>query len=470
MTDLVLQWATRLGKTFFGEACTEFYADVSPGPQMFAAPDEKLAKEVLGRTVKMIEHCPRLSGQLLPEHRRSADSIELSHCRVFLAWSRSVSTLADKPVRFGHAAEVDKWVQLMTSMEADPEKLFDDRFKEFSRFKRLKESTPTIRGRSRIEKARKRSTNCSFYVPCPHCSHYQTLRMGNAGEHGRLEWDKTEDGRHDPDLARATAHYRCEACEGEIRDHHRAQMLRRGVWAPEGCGVDSKKAAAAAKRWQEQLNAADWYGDLLSKAKGDDGEPLWRGWKAADWITGTPARDGRTAGYHLSSLYATSLTWGDIAAEFVNSKDSPQLLRNFRNQWLAETWEMVKRRHTWEELGGRLAADYDRGVVPAAAWFLTAGVDVQEDRAYWIVRAWGERKTSWLIDWGMVRKSVNEQGQPGLNSDLKQLVPVLIERAWPVDGQTAEGFDKLWAAIVAVDTGHRIHDVHQWMRDVANPR
>lgn len=467
--DIVLQWATRLGKTFFGQACTMFYADVTPGPQMFAGPDEKLAKEVASRTARMLSHCPRLAEQLPPPHRRKDDRIDLAHCRMHVAWSRSVSTLADKPVQFGHAGEVDKWVQESTSLEADPLKLFDDRFKEFSRFKRLKESTPTVRNRSRIETARKRSSNCQYYTPCPHCGHYQTLRMGNRGEPGRLEWDAAEDGRQDTELARATARYVCEGCEGQIHDRHRARMLRHGVWVPEGCGVDSKQAAKAAKRWQERLSAADWYGDLLSEA-GDDGASLWRGWQHAGWVTGTPVRDGRAAGYQLSSLYATSLSWGDIAAEFVASKDSPQLLRNFKNQWLGETWEATRRRHTWEDLGKRLSADYDRGVVPSAVWFLTAGVDVQEDRAYWTVRAWGERKTSWLIDWGIARKTVNSHGQFGPNSDLKQLVSALIERSWPVDGQTSEGFDKLWAAIVGIDTGHRIHEVHQFMREVNNPR
>ena len=231
----------------------------------------------------MIEHCPRSQPQLAPPHRRNWHRIELDACRVHIAWSRSVSTLADKPVRFGHANEVDKWVHEATSSEANPLKLFTDRFKEFARYKRLLEGTPTIHGQSRIEAARLTSTDCRLHVPCPHCCHYQTLRME------QIAWSKPEDDETDKiELARQTAHYVCESCQGEILDSHRPTMLRHGVWCPAGCEVNDQLAAAAARRWQQRLDESNWYGELTAKAKGADDETLWRGWQHADWIIGTP--------------------------------------------------------------------------------------------------------------------------------------------------------------------------------------
>jgi len=43
---------------------------------------------------------------------------------------------------------------------------------------------------------------------------------------------------------------------------------------------------------------------------------------------------------------------------------------------------------------------YARGAVPAGVRVLTAGVDVQQNRLVYVVRGWGVRQESWLIDEG----------------------------------------------------------------------
>ncbi len=373
-----LQWASRLGKTFYGQCALMKTADCDPCPLMFASADQKLAVEVTDRTYRMLAKCPPLRDQLRPVHRRKQDLIDLDSCRCFVGWSRSVSTLADKAVRVGHANEIDKWEHETTSKEADPLKLFADRFKEFPSHKRICESTPAQKHSSRVEKGRLASTNCRYWVPCPHCGQYQTLKMQ------RIEWDKNEAGKSEKDLARRTARYQCEPCGKDIYDQHRGAMMRAGVWVPEGCSVDDAKASAAAKR-QTQTNC----------------QPF-KGWPLADWITGTPLRDGRDAGYQLSSLYALSLGWGDIAAEWIDCQKNPQNLRNFVNQWLAETWENVKRKATWEEVGKRLIVDkLPRLMVPVWASLLTIGVDRQEDDRYpWIIVAWGAKRRPAVIGYG----------------------------------------------------------------------
>jgi phage terminase large subunit GpA-like protein len=372
-----LQWGSRLGKTFFGQCASMFYADTNPRPEMFASADKKLALEVVDRTYRMVERCSSLRDQLLPPHQRRQDLIKFDSCRMYVAWARSVSSLADKAVRFGHANEIDKWEHLSTSKEADPLKLFTDRFKEFHSHKKICESTPSIKGRSRVEAGRLASSNCLFHVPCPHCGRYQVLKME------RIKWDKDENGKSDKDVARRTAYYQCDnvSCTEPILDEHRIPMLRLGVWVPEGCGVDDEKAREAANQWADI-----------------DTSP-WGGWSTADWITGTPKRDGPDAGYQLSSLYAWSLGWGEIAAEFVSSQ-AAQNLRNFINQWLSETWELRAREQTWEQLGGRLINDVPPGIVPEGFHMLTFGGDQQEDRSVYVVDAWDGEGRSHTIAYG----------------------------------------------------------------------
>jgi phage terminase large subunit GpA-like protein len=274
---------------------------------------------------------------------------------------------------------------------------------------------------SRIERGRLASFNAAFWVPCPHCRRYQTLRMD------RVTWDKTEAGKSDKDLARRTARYVCAHCDAEIRDEHRGPMMRAGVWIPEGCGCDDEKARDAAEAWKQ------------------DGRPAWRGWSDSPWITGTPLRDGRDAGYQLSSLYALSLSWGDIAAEFVDSKKNPQNLRNFVNQWLAETWEIASRKASWEEVAQRLIdPEITRGVVPLWASMLTMAIDRQaDDRHPWVVDAWGPGRRCASIAYGYA--ATPEEAEK------------LALAFWP----HADGGSPLRPSLVLVDSGHRPLGVYE---------
>lgn len=438
-----LQFASRLGKTYFGQCCAMKKADCNPGPMMLASSVEKTALEVTERTYKIIEHSPRIAWQLRAKNRRRQSCIDFDACQCVVAWSRSVSTLADKELEFGHANEIDKWEHPSTSREADPLKLFTDRFKNRPHHKILLESTPSVKNNSRVEAGRLASTNCQYFVPCPHCHRYQTLRMGKA-ENPRLIWEKLPNGRSDKDLARKTAHYLCEYCEERIEDHHRSIMMRQGVWCPEGCSVNDEKAAKAAKHYFDSTLPLLASGKVRTK-------PAWNGWKNADWIVGAPLRDGPDAGYQLSSLYALSLSWGDLAAEFVACKDRPQELRNFVNQWLAETWEHIKRQTTWEQLGVKLIIpSQPREQVPDWASLLTCGIDRQDEngsRFPYVITAWGSEDRCSIIAYGEC-------------SEIQEVKSLLI-RPWP----RADGTTSAIISFGLFDSGFRPDGVYEFCRN-----
>ncbi len=421
-----LQWASRLGKSFFGQCAMEKTADCAPCPMMFASSDQKLAVEVTQRTYRMLEYCERLASQLPPKHRQRQDLVTLRDCRIYVSWARSVSTLADKAVRVGHANEIDKWEHLSTSKEADPLKLFSDRFKEFPSHKKIYESTPAQKQTSRIERGRLASTNCAYWVPCPKCWRYQTLKMDH------LTWDKNEAGKSDKDIARRTARYACEHCKEDLHDEHRGPMMRAGVWVPEGCTVKDVEAKAAAARW-----ASD--------------EQPWQGWSLSDWIAGTPMRDGRDAGYQLSSLYALSLSWGDIAAEWVDSQKNPQNLRNFINQWLAETWEQSKAVTTWEKLGERLMRRSEvRGLVPDGFTFLTAGIDKQATHYVFVVCAWDAEFRGHIVNYGICESDTDLQA--------------VLVKTYGITMQHPTRQEQTPIAFGLIDSGYRPKGVHEFVK------
>ena len=425
--DIWLQWASRLGKTYGGQVVMLARADKLPCPMMLAAPDEKLAVEIAERTKKMAEFSGRENLRLIGDRQ---DRISFPLCRANLAWARSVSTLADKSVQFGQAAEIDKWEHEKTSGEADPLKLFDDRCKDFITFLRWKDSTPGLKQASRIERGRLGSCNAAFYVPCPKCGRHQTLSLGDGKqERGCLAWEKNAAGKSDKDVARRTAVYICLYCGEALRDEHRGAMMRGGVWVPEGCTVDDDWARECAATWREP------------------GQPLWTGWKSSPWIIGTPMRDGRDWGSQLSSLYALSRSWGDIAAEFIDSKERPQNLRNFKNQWLAETWETAGRETTEEQLGKRIIGTDPRGVVPAWASILTCGVDRQgeiDDRFPWVVDAWGPGQRCATIAYGQAMT-------------MDDLLAMLLQ-PWP----HADKGPPLKIAFSLFDSGYRPKGIHEF--------
>lgn len=372
-----LQFASRLGKTFFGQTAQQYFADVATYPMMFASSTESLAKDVVGRTWKCIDKSPRLSKKVPPAHRRKQSRIDFDTCVVAVAWSRSVSTLADKPVRIGHGNEIDKWEHETTSTEADPLKLFTDRGKEFPRRKFILESTPSVKGHSRVETGRLNSDNRSYYVPCPHCKEFQTLKWGDKDKPFGFKWEETDDA----DKASASAYYECEHCHESIRDHHRAEMMRRGVWAKEGHKVVRSDVSTVVDNAPYRMFGPGWRIEEVSAA-----------------------RNGQDAGFKLSSFYALSLTWGDNVAEFVKSKKNPQDFRNVVNQWWAETWETMGRKQTWEQLYERWNTTDQtliQRTVPNWARILTLGVDKQQDVYVYVVDAWGPGRTSHTVCYGI---------------------------------------------------------------------
>lgn len=435
------QFGSQIAKTFGGLCCLMKMADTDPAPMMFVSSDQKLAvEEVTTKLYPMLNRCKPLRDQLRPPARQKQDLVELGGCRIFVGWSRSVSTLASKAIRVGHANEIDKWEHQSTSKEADPLKLFTDRFKSFPSHKIIFESTPALKSTSRIERLRLAGFNALFNVPCTKCGRYQTLRMGNGSEPGGIVWEKNIAGKSEKELTRKTARYVCLHCKSELGDDHRGPMMRAGVWIPEGCGCDDEKARDAAEAWREH------------------GHPSWRGWSESPWITGEPIRDGRDASYQLSSLYSLQIGWGRYAAEFIDSKGNPENLRNFVNQWEGETWSRIKQATTWEELGNKLIDEsLPRFAVPNWASLITLGVDAQEDstRLPWVLVAWGPGRMHAVIAYGELEdRDVGGVRVPALDAIEQEL--------WNKTYTYADGGGSLRMKIGLIDSGNRPAGVYDF--------
>jgi len=195
------------------------------------------------------------------------------------------------------------------------------------------------------------------------------------------------------------AQYACEECGALIDEHHKTQMLARGRWVA------------------------------------------------------TAETDGRTIGYHLSSLYSPVgwFSWGDAAEMFENAQANPELMKGFVNTVLGEPYEEEYEAPEWKRLYER-REPYPMGVVPNGGLFLTAGADVQKDRIECEVVAWGRHKESWSVDYHVL---MGDTAMP----EVWEKLEALLRRDW----QHAGG-GTLPIRVLAVDSGYATQDVYGWVK------
>lgn len=334
--DITFVAGTQLGKTVMEQNMIAYAIDQEPGPMLIVYPTDKLAEFTSQNRLRpMIKLSEPLWRKYDDEHSQRLE-LQFDDMYIALVGANSASGLSSRPVQYVFFDEIDKFPR-WTGQEADPLKLAEERTKTFYNKKIVKVSSPTLKTGNIWRSWETAEAQYEYFVPCPFCGEFQTFKMKN------LRWE----GAKTPKEARRAAAYHCENCGQIIEDRRKMSMLRSGAWQP---------------------------------------------------VNDAPKRPRRVA-FHLSSFYSPWLTFGDIAEEFVSSKDTPEKLMNFINSWLAEPWEDRASRLK-SDIVMTKALPYARGTMPARAQLLTVGVDVQLDHFWYSVRAWGPHMTSWLVDNG----------------------------------------------------------------------
>ncbi len=116
------------------------------------------------------------------------------------------------------------------------------------------------------------------------------------------------------------------------------------------------------------------------------------------WRATAQSRDGKTAGFHLNALYPPWVKWTDLVNEWLSAKGSLERRKTFINTRLAETWEIRGKGADLHELEKRKDTSRYSEQLPAGVLFITAGVDVQDDRLEVSRIGWGVDEQRWVID------------------------------------------------------------------------
>ena len=345
-----------------------------PGPMLVVYPSKELAKFT---SEKRLQPLIKLSPELYKHwNERGSTDLELTFDTMYIALvgANSPAGLSSRPARYVFFDEIDKFPK-WSGAEAGPLDLASERTKTFYNFKVVKVSTPTLKTGNIWQGWETADVQYKYLVPCPHCGGMQEL------EFKQIKWPEDADETE----ARAAAYYECKFCHEIIDDRHKPQLLREG----------------------------EWRGEKKSKGR------------------------ARKVAFHLNSIYSPWLTFGDVAAKFLSSRNDPPLLMNFINSWLAEPW-VDKSSRMQSDVVMEKQLPYERGTMPPQAQLLTMGIDVQLDHFWYSVRAWGPHLTSWLVDYGRLEtwadiEVVLERNFPDTNGEIHNINLACMDSGYNTD-------------------------------------
>ena len=395
--DITIMASTQCGKTESMFNMVGYAVAQDPGPMLLVMPREDDAKSISSRRIiPMLFISPDLRSHLTSNSDDITKmEISLDRMTIFLSGANSPAGLAQRPIRYLFLDETDKY-PAFAGKESDPIKLATERTRTFWNRKIVKCSTPTTE-EGYIFREYERTDMRKFYVPCPFCGKAQVLSWP------QVKWPE---GVRDPEEVKAgrLAWYECIKCKGRITDGMKQKILTKGEWISE-----NQQSGKRSTR----------------------------------------------AGFWINAIYSPWLSFSEIAAEWLNSYQRPELLMNFVNSWLAEPWREVIGRTRPDEIKA-LARSYSAGTVPEGVLVLTGGVDVQKDHFYVVIRGWGYLQESWLI----------------LAARLESwddVVQVMFRTSYQPENTN---LGALPVRVTCIDTGYRTSEVYEvcreW-RDITRP-
>lgn len=216
---VVLMFGAQTGKTEASVNVLGHLIDVEPGPTMYVSPTVDMAKRTSRQRIQPLIEETRVLRDLV-DKSRARDEFNTMLAKDFpggllvMTGANSATGLRSMPARTIFFDEVDAFPADVDD-EGSPVELALKRQSTFSDRKTWAASTPTTKGTSRIEALFETSSQCRYYVPCPHCGHRQVLI-----------WAQVRWTNHDPETAR----YACIECGTLIEERFKTQMLAEGEW------------------------------------------------------------------------------------------------------------------------------------------------------------------------------------------------------------------------------------------------
>lgn len=256
--DIVIMASAQVGKSELLLNTLGYFIDYDPSPILFVQPTLDKAKEFSKeRIAPMIRDTPALNERVAdPKTRDSSNTVMFKSFPggfVAMAGANTPAGLSARPIRVLLADEIDRY-PVSAGDEGDPLDLAEKRTNNFYNRKKLKVSTPTNKGTSRIEKEFEASTKEYYNLPCPYCEELQSL------EWGQLDLETEE--------------YRCKYCGFSANEFE--WKNQKGVWMPTAeeptniRGFHLNELLSPWRRWGEIITAY-----RSARRKGNEALKVW---------------------------------------------------------------------------------------------------------------------------------------------------------------------------------------------------
>ena len=293
---VVIMSSAQVGKTELILNIIGYYIDYDPAPMLVVQPTLKPMAEDFSkdRLAPMIRDTPTISGKVHDVKSRNSGNTILHKTfpggHVTIAGANSASSLASRPVRIVLMDETDRY-PASAGTEGNPIKLAEKRTTAFWNKKKIKVSTPTIKGSSQIEKEYQSGTMEEWCVPCPCCGKYQPYEWGRVhfsdvtmeckycGEHisefdwkqGEGKWIAAHPERrrkrsfHLNELASPWTHWdsiiaEWKEAQKEYKENGDVEKLKTFIntvlgetWEPRGKGADDDSLLARRERYEAEI-------------------------------------------------------------------------------------------------------------------------------------------------------------------------------------------------------------------------
>ena len=348
--------------------------DQRPTPILYAGPSAEFVRDQFEpRLMDLLDQSKTLMGKVARGKRMKKNVKVVAGVKVRLGSAGSSTSLKSDPFGLGIVDEYDEMMGNIKG-QGDPLGLVEARGETYADFVTAVVSTPSIgvvetevdevsglkfwkrtdpdQIGSPIWKLWQDGTRHHFAWPCPCCGDYFVPRFENL--HIGKGWT--------PAQARREAYVVCPGCGGVITDDHKPAMIEQGVQiAP---------------------------GQTLEEARAGVNEP-----------------DNSTWSCWTSGLASPFVSFGERAEAYLDALQSgdPNKIQTIINSRFGECFNpaMNSDAPDWEVIVGR-ALPYARGEVPNGGIRVLMAVDVQSTCLYYVIRAFGARGTSWLVDFGQL--------------------------------------------------------------------
>lgn len=387
--------AAQSGKTDSLLDCIGARLDQRPAPILYVGPSKEFVNDQFEpRLMSLLDEAETLRNKVVRGRRMKKSLKWIAGVRLRLASSASSTALKSDPFALGIVDEYDEMIANIKG-QGDPLGLVEARGETYADFVTAVTSTPShglveteIDETNELElwkpgdpeqigspiwRLWQAGTRHHFAWACPHCEGYFVPRFKH------LQWPKGST----PAQARRNAYLECPNCGGVIEDHHKPEMIAGGVQiAP---------------------------GQTLDEARAGENEP-----------------DNATWSCWTSGLCSPFVTFGERAERYLAALLSGEedKIQTVMNAGFGECYSIAGTtdQPEWAEVMER-RLPYREGEIPAGGLRLVMGVDVQRFSLIYVIRAFGARGTSWLVQHGQLYGPTDQEEVWSALADL-MLTPV----------------------------------------------